>query len=47
MAGWPPKDEWFELHREMNKIADIRVCFLTACEIYYGDNSDIAFVYSI
>jgi hypothetical protein len=42
--GWPQKMNGFESCRENNKIADTRVCFLTAGELYYGDNSDIAFI---
>ena len=42
--GWPQKMNGFELYREINKIADTRVCFLTAGELYYGG---IAFIYSI
>ncbi|MGB8036220.1 MAG: hypothetical protein WCF03_20585 [Nitrososphaeraceae archaeon] len=42
--GWPQKMNGFELCREINKIAVIRVCLLTAGELYYGC---IAFIYSI
>jgi hypothetical protein len=34
--GRPQKIIGFELYREINKIADTRVCFLTAGEMYYG-----------
>ena len=43
MAG-SQKMNGFELYREMKKMAYTRVCFLTAGELYYGDNSDIAFI---
>jgi hypothetical protein len=42
--GWPPKMNGFELYREMKKMADTIVCFLTAGEMYYRG---IAFIYSI
>src|SRR5919198_4216739 len=37
-----PKMQGFELYRELRKIDDkVKVCFLTAGEMYYGAYSDI------
>ncbi|HJT48944.1 MAG TPA: response regulator [Nitrososphaeraceae archaeon] len=37
-----PKMHGFELYREIRKIDNkVKVCFLTAGEMYYGDYSDI------